>query len=411
MVLNRMRIALHWDLDFPRIVPHDAQIFEYVRAGLVEDVKHSLKASKASARDINIFGITLLHIACKMGNLELVRLLIQEGTDLNAQDEDGETPLHRAISTSDNYDMTRLLLENGADISNKATDGKTPLHNLFNNTIGEVLIKEDWIEDTLPDSESMSITHYLAWSSKSTPEIFQRGRRHDTADLWSVDCFGRTCLHLAASRGNSGILSYLLERASWLEVERKDCQGRTPLHYAVESSRVAQVIDLLVANGCNIHAIDDLSQTALHRAARWNNLEAAKKLEMLDGEGLLLSRSTDGHLPSHLACKQKAPALREYLETRESLKESKRGSVNETDSSPVNKPRRGFKAASGCSLSKRSIVTLMVISLMLLAVSMTISRASLGNWLFLSQLWFGQVPRALISPYDPFSMRICLSDQ
>lgn len=228
MVISRTRNTLHWSLGFPKTVSPDVEIFKSARAGLTGNVKRLLSLGKASAKDTTMFGTTLLHSASKSGNMELVHLLIQEGADVNAQDEDGESPLHGAMARSDNYDVARILIENGADLSSKAVDGKTPFHNIFNNTICHVLMRDEWLENVLPDSEAMSITHFLAWSSKSTPEIFQRGHLYDDADLLSADSFGRTCLHFAASRGNLGVLSYLVRRVSSEDVEKKDIQGRTP---------------------------------------------------------------------------------------------------------------------------------------------------------------------------------------
>ena len=318
MVLNHRRNTLQWSLGFPKIVSPVAEVFKSVRAGSAGDVKRLLSLGEASAKDTTLFGITLLHSASSSGNMELVSLLIREGADVNAQDEDGESPLHGAMARSDNYDVARMLIENGADLSSKAVDGKTPFHNIFNNTIQHVFMREDLFERMLPDVEAMSITHFLAWSSKSTPEIFQRGHLYDNADLMSADSLGRTCLHFAASRGNSGVLSYLVRRVSSEDVERKDIQGRTPLHYAAESSRAAAVIDKLVGRGCNINAVDDNGRTALHWAARWNNFKAVKKLIAIAGRGTLLVPDKHGRMPSQEVCRRRAPALFEYLRGLES---------------------------------------------------------------------------------------------
>ena len=281
MVVNRTRIALHCDLECPRIVPQDAEIFEYVRKASIDDTQRILKVGKASARDVNKFGITALHIACKTRNLALVCLLIQAGGDVNAHDEDGETPLHGALATKHNYDIARVLIQSGADLLNKAIDGKTPLHSIYNNTIAEIFTKQEWIEDVQPDAEGMTITHFLAWTRWTTPEIFWQGHKHDTSPIWSTDIFGRTCLHFAASRGNLGILSYLLERAPQIEIERKDSRGRTPLHHAVQSRRAAKAIDLLTTGGCSISAVDGSGYTALQSAAWWKNVDAVKQLTKL----------------------------------------------------------------------------------------------------------------------------------
>lgn len=233
--LSRMRLTFYWDIDCPRTIPRSAEIMRFVEEGSVDGVQRLLGAGRATPREITIHGITLLHLASKTSNLELIRLLIREGGDVNAQDEDGDTPLHWAMARKGNYDVARLLIENGADLANNTVDRRTPLHTFFNDTVKRVLLRDNWIEDMLPDSQGMSITHFLAWSSRGTSEVFERGVAHDSIDLWSADGFGRTCLHLAASRGNAGLLKYLLERASPTEAQRKDNEGRTALHYAVQS--------------------------------------------------------------------------------------------------------------------------------------------------------------------------------
>lgn len=365
MVTNRTSNTLHWSLGFPKTVPTDAEIFESARAGLTGKVKCLLRLGKASANDITVFGTTLLHSASRSGNMELVGLLIQEGADVNAQDEDGESPLHGAMARGENYDVARTLIENGADLSCKALDGRTPFHSIFNDTISHVLSRDDWLENMLPDSEAMSITHYLAWSSKSTVEIFQRGHLYDDTDLLSADRLGRTCLHFAASRGNLGVLSYLIRRVSLEDVEKKDNQGRTPFHYAAESSRAAKIIDTLVGRGCNIHAVDDVQRTTLHWAARWNNFEAVKKLITIVGEGNLLLSDMNGRMPSQEVCQRRAPALYKYLRDLES------SSGLSTEQPTITRLRRGC-ASHGAgvmlSLILNVVGILALISIMLLGI-------------------------------------------
>ena len=282
--------------------------------GSTEGVKRLLGAGQASARDVTVYGTTLLHLASKISHLHLMRLLIQEGGDVNAQNEDGDTPLHWAMNRGGNYEATRLLIENGADLANRAVDGRTPLHTFFNDTIEKVLLRDDWIEETFPNSEGMSIAHFLAWSSKSTPGLFKRRLAYTSTDVWHVDGFGRTCLHFAASRGNINILEYLLERSCVSEVRRKDHEDQTALHYAARNKRV-KTIDLLLAAGGDLHARDNLSRTILHEAARWGNLEVAQKIVALGKSSFLVSPDKNGQMPSFLVPGRKppAPALRRFL--------------------------------------------------------------------------------------------------
>ena len=315
----QQRNTLSFSLVFPRAVAADAEIFSSVRAGRTEDVKRLLSLRKASAKDITVFGTSLLHSASKSGNTELVHLLIREGADVNAQDEDGDSPLHGAMALGANYDIARILIDHCADVSLNAVDGRTPLHNIFNDTIGHVLMRDDWTESILPDSEGMSITHYIAWSSRSTPEVFQRSRLYDSTKMLSADHLGRTCIHLAASRGNFGVLSYLAKEVSLEDLERKDIYGRKPLHYAVESSRSAAIIDILVENGCNVHALDTLGHPTIIWAARRCDIPAAKKVTVISDKTSLPWPNTKGRRLSQKVCRLIAPGRHAYLSRLEYL--------------------------------------------------------------------------------------------
>lgn len=312
-LLSRMRVTFQWDIEFPRIIPRRAEIMQCVEKGSLDGVQRLINAGRATARDTTIKGTTLLHLASLNSNLPLIKLLIQEGGDVNAQEEDGETPLHWAMERGGNYEVARLLIENGADIANNGVDGNTPMHTLFNDTVGQILMRDDWMKDTLPNSEGMSIAHFLAWSSKSTAKLLERGVRHTSGGLWSIDSFERTCLHLAASRGNIDVLRYLLEQASLSEVRRADNKGRTALHHMMRNNKRLQAVDLLIASGGDLHAKNNASQTVLHHAAWWGNLETAQKVVALGDSKILLSPDKNGNMPSHLTRGPNATAVREFL--------------------------------------------------------------------------------------------------
>lgn len=71
---------------------------------------------------------TPLHCACNGGNYDIVKLLIQNGAEVNCKNDSESTPsLHRS-SYYDHVDVSRLLIDNGADINSKSGLGLTPLH-------------------------------------------------------------------------------------------------------------------------------------------------------------------------------------------------------------------------------------------------------------------------------------------
>ncbi len=71
-------------------------------------------------------GWTPLHLAALNGRVDIVASLLEHGADPNVQDKFGRTPLHLA-ALNGHVDVVRLLLEHGADPTVKNKDGDTPL--------------------------------------------------------------------------------------------------------------------------------------------------------------------------------------------------------------------------------------------------------------------------------------------
>ena len=86
-----------------------------------------------SIRNINVnvkddvYGATPLHYAAENGHVEIARLLLQNGADVNAKNNYGSTPLHWAAE-QDNVDILHLLVENGADLEAQDNYGWRALH-------------------------------------------------------------------------------------------------------------------------------------------------------------------------------------------------------------------------------------------------------------------------------------------
>ncbi|CAI7849775.1 unnamed protein product [Closterium sp. NIES-54] len=68
-------------------------------------------------------GATLLHHAVRTGNVEMARLLLQKGADVNAADQWGWTPMHVAAQ-SGRIEMVRALLVLGGKTRVQAQVGE-----------------------------------------------------------------------------------------------------------------------------------------------------------------------------------------------------------------------------------------------------------------------------------------------
>ena len=71
-------------------------------------------------------GQTPLHFAVRMGNIEVVKLLVENGANMNTLDGDGYSPVHKAVK-SDNAKIIRHFVRNEADVELKTRDGNNLL--------------------------------------------------------------------------------------------------------------------------------------------------------------------------------------------------------------------------------------------------------------------------------------------
>ena len=223
------------------------------------------------------------------------------------------TPLHFAIARSNDHNLSRKLIQRGADICSCNIEGKTPYHTFFRDTNKELLASYRAAADmTLTDDRGMQLLHYIAWSSKSTIADIQPFLAGDDSHKDVKDDEGRSVLFFAAERGNFAILDHILNLPNRPHLADTDVNGMSLMHYGVRSRRV-QTIDVLFRHGCSTQTVDKNKQTALHHAVKRKNLEAIKRLLLLDGSRLLDKKDNHGRTPLDIALIANETAVIAYL--------------------------------------------------------------------------------------------------
>lgn len=185
----------------------DQQLFQAAQEGDTERVQELIdNGANINAQDDH--GNTPLHDAAYWGCPEVAQLLIDNGTNVDVQNFIGETPLFDAIR-SENQGMIHLLIRNGADINTQA----------YPNVDIEKLI------------DPLNI--------KSPTQMSRKKRKMDVV-------IGRTPLHIAAVVGHAEIAQLLIHNGAHVNVQNNE--NSTPLHFAATFGHT-ETAHLLIRNG------------------------------------------------------------------------------------------------------------------------------------------------------------------
>ena len=194
------------------------------------------------ARRVPSHLVTGLGLAAMFNLVQLARLLIESGVEVDAKDYQGRTPLHVA-SWKGHKGIVALLLENGADAK------------------------------AVGDECGWNALHFAAEAGHESVVLFLL----DNTDLEvdSVSAAGQTALHWAAFNEHSHVVELLYERGA--DVNARNARGETALHYSALLRHI-DMLKQLLKYGASVNSRTDSGQTVLELAEMSEETDAAQVL-------------------------------------------------------------------------------------------------------------------------------------
>lgn len=221
--------------------------------------------SKINVNFQNESGMTCLHQASISGNLELVKLLIDCGAQVDVKDSNGYTPLHYSVQFN-KFDLVSLFLQYGINPNDSTYKQDTPLHLAVQFSSEKIILNllNNGAYFSLASLNQQSLTPFeLACDlgKFKIVEIFIKFCTASNTDnkVELIKKFSLKCLNLSAKNGHDDIIRLLLIN-NIIDLNYSTPEG-TALHEACRYGRV-QTVKLLLESGIDPNLKNTTNQLA-----------------------------------------------------------------------------------------------------------------------------------------------------
>ncbi len=242
--------------------------------------------------DENFDATQTLWWALNTEDIEVVRLVISRGADIDAVLPHGQTSLQEALKT-ENVAIAKLLLSLGANITKSGRHGYTAVTWALrwgNIEVLSLMIRKGSV------TEPQELGKIMQWATLHGEAELVRLLIVRGANPNDMDSRGQPVLHTAITRGKDDVAKVLIDYGADLAAQNN--VGETPLHFAATYAR-EDIATLLVNKGARVNALSHHQRTPLIKAIQGGSMPIVKLL--LEKGANVAARSPFEGLPVCLA--------------------------------------------------------------------------------------------------------------
>ncbi|NXJ32965.1 MYPT2 phosphatase, partial [Ciconia maguari] len=265
--------------------------------------------------------------ACIDENLDMVKFLVENGANVNQQDNEGWTPLH-AVASCGYLNIAEYLISHGANVAAVNSEGEVPSDIAEEAAMKDLLleqVKKQGVDLDLArkEEEQQMLQDARQWLNSGRIEDIKQPRT------------GATALHVAAAKGYSEVMRLLIQAGFNLNVQDND--GWTPLHAAAHWG-VKEACSILAEALCDMDIRNKLGQTPFDVADEGlvEHLEMLQKKQTVlrsekEMRNKLIEADMNGKPQSGLFNKEKILYEEDTLKSMEMEEENKDSSSSSSE--------------------------------------------------------------------------------